>query len=71
MIVTHQNSVSYRDGNITLTIETTSTRSSNGGRGNIAKDTYYLEINDETKRMNADEFGSLKRIMRTIMGIEE
>jgi GGDEF domain-containing protein len=33
--------------------------------------TYYLEINDETKRMNADEFGSLKRIISAFMGSEE
>lgn len=37
----------------------------------LSKDTYYLEINDETKRMNANEFASLKSIMRAIMGIEE
>lgn len=70
MIVTHQNSVSYRDGDILLTIETTTTGSpAHGGR--VSKDTYYLEINDETKRMNDAEFASLKRIMRAIMGIEE
>ena len=69
MIVTHQNSVSYRDGNIVLTIETTSTRPTCGG--SVSKDTYYLAINDETKRMNADEFASLKRIMKAMLGIEE
>ena len=69
MIVTHQNSVSYREGNVVLTIETTSTSPTHGRQ--LSKDTYYLEINDETKRLNADEFASLKKIMRAIMGIEE
>ena len=70
MIVTYQNSVSYRDGDITLTIETTTTGSSAHG-GKVSKNTYYLEVNDETKRMNDAEFASLKRVMRSILGIEE
>lgn len=70
MIVTHQHSVGYRDGNIALTIATTTTSSPAHG-GSVSKNTYYLEINDETKRMNDAEFASLKRIMRAINGTEE
>ena len=70
MVVTYQHSTSYRDGSIALTIETT-TSSLKDGRGRVSKETYYLEINDETKRMNADEFGSLKRIISAFMGSEE
>ncbi len=70
MIVTYQNSVSYRDGDITLTIETTTTGSPAHG-GKVSKNTFYLEVNDETKRMSDAEFASLKRVMRSILGIEE
>ncbi len=70
MIVTHQNSVSYRDGNVVLTIETTTTTSPAHG-GMVSKDTYYLEIDGETKRMNDAEFASLKRIIKAMSGIEE
>lgn len=69
MIVTHQNSVSYRDGDVVLTIETTTTNPTQGRM--VSKDTYYIEINGETKRINDAEFASLKRIMRALMGIEE
>ena len=71
MIVTHTNSTSYREGNIVLTVDLTTTSPMSGGCMKVTKDTYYLEINGDTIRMESDTFDSLKHIMKTIMGIEE
>ena len=71
MIVTHTNSTSYREGDIVLTVNMTTTSPMSGGCMKVSKDTYYLEINGDTVRMNSDEFTSLKSIMKTIMGTEE
>ena len=71
MIVTPTNSTSYREGNIVLTVDLTTTSPMSGGCMKVTKDTYYLEINGDTIRMESDTFDSLKHIMKTIMGIEE
>ena len=71
MIVTHTNSTSYREGDIVLTVNMTTTSPMSGGCMKVTKDTYYLEINGDTIRMESDTFDSLKHIMKTIMGIEE
>ena len=71
MIVTHTNSTSYREGNIVLTVDMLTTSPMSGGCMKVSKDTYFLEINGDTVRMDSDEFASLKSIMKTIMGIEE
>lgn len=71
MIVTHTNSTSYREGNIVLTVDMLITSPTSDGCVKVAKDTYYLEINGDTIRMDSDTFDSLKHIMKKIMGIEE
>ena len=71
MIVTHTNSTSYREGDIVLTVDMTTQSPRSGGCLKVPNDTYYLEINGDTIRMDSDRFDSLKRIMKAIMGIEE
>lgn len=67
MQLSHKNTVIYREGNVELSIVTESESPMFGGRVKTAVDTYYLEIDGETKRMDA----CLKRIMKAMLGIEE
>lgn len=71
MQLSHKNTVIYREGNVELSIVTESESPLFGGRARTAVDTYYLEIDGETRRMDASTYACLKRVMKAIMGIEE
>ena len=71
MQLKHKNTVIYQEGNVELSIVTESESPMFGNRVKTAIDTYYLEIDGDTWRMDACTFSNLRAVMKAIMGIED
>ena len=66
MQISHKNTVTYKEGNVTLEITTT-----HAGQGVKATDSYRLETEDDVVYLTANEFSDLKRIFLALSGAGE
>lgn len=63
MQISHKNTVTYKEGNVTLEITTI-----HAGQGVTATDSYRLETEDDVVYLTANEFSDLKRIFNALQG---